>query len=195
MDSAFGHWLAGFIDGEGSFGVVRLPHGPYQCRFHLVLRDDDLPILEEIKHETGLGWIFRGRRSASPNGKPQAVWIIQGRREASALAVLLADYPLRAKKARDLSIWTEAVREWNRVGGVRSGHHGPADWSGMKMLKERLEQGRRYQASDTAAPVVAERLPQLALGEPSFAEAPERGVDAADLIRLAREKQERQATG
>jgi hypothetical protein len=58
IDDGFGHWLAGFADGEGSFNIghPKRPAAPsYNCSFSIGLRIDDLPILEEIERRTGIG--------------------------------------------------------------------------------------------------------------------------------------------
>src|SRR4051812_25416446 len=56
----FGHWLAGFIDGEGCFRLhtlydSRYAYTYYACYFALDLRDDDTAVLEECVKRTGLG--------------------------------------------------------------------------------------------------------------------------------------------
>jgi len=49
----FGFWFSGFVDGEGCFTVRRpLPrpgrtYTDYECAFSIILRQDDLGILEE----------------------------------------------------------------------------------------------------------------------------------------------------
>lgn len=49
VDDSFGHWLAGFIAGEGCFRVHKEKEGGYYaCHFTLKLQDGDSAILHEI---------------------------------------------------------------------------------------------------------------------------------------------------
>jgi hypothetical protein len=60
MDAAFGNWLAGFIDGEGSFTIqsARADMPQFYTRFQIRLRADDRPILEEIRAQLGVGALY-----------------------------------------------------------------------------------------------------------------------------------------
>jgi hypothetical protein len=58
VDDPFGHWLAGFMDGEGYFGVHHTGHR-YNCRAVLKLRADDYAVLARIREETGVGTLYR----------------------------------------------------------------------------------------------------------------------------------------
>jgi hypothetical protein len=149
VDDAFGHWLAGFIDGEGSFCIVP-NRGGYSAKFQLKLRDDDGAILLEIALRTGMGrLVAEQRRTASrPNDNPATVWKVQSKGDCLALIRLLDRYPLRAKKARDYAIWREAVLEWN---GMAPGRRRPAggglchsDWAPMAALGAQLREARVY---------------------------------------------------
>src|SRR2546423_15128881 len=55
-----GHFLAGFLEAEGSFGLRPNNGGQsWQCAMSLNLRDDDVEILAELLHLTGLGRLNR----------------------------------------------------------------------------------------------------------------------------------------
>lgn len=143
VDAAFGNWLAGFIDGEGCFGIHPMRRGGVVCwavRFTLKLRDDDRSILEECRARVGAGTI---RTSPVRDGRPQCAWVIESRGDCLALAEVLDRFPLRAKKARDYAIWRGALAEW--ANGER-GHRwsGQRDWSRMAALRERLDAVRAY---------------------------------------------------
>ena len=106
LDPAFGHWLAGFIDGEGSFGIrregaARGRRGGWSTSFSLAVRADERPTLEAIRAATGLGAI-RAKRSVAPGAHPQACWEVAGLLDQARLIELLAAHPLRAKKRHDL---------------------------------------------------------------------------------------------
>jgi LAGLIDADG endonuclease len=106
VDEAFLNWLAGFIDGEGSFGIY--PSGRAMAtRFTLSLRDDDAAILQEIVQRTGIGHLVRRRRIGS--SRPQTKWIVYGAEDQVKLVEILDAHPLRAKKLRDYEVWRRAV--------------------------------------------------------------------------------------
>jgi hypothetical protein len=130
MDDGFGHWLAGFIDGEGCFEVYRNAAGWYCCRFTLNVRADDERILLEIQRRAGVGIVQAKRLAHRGDGadrKPQVRWVVINKPDCIGLVALLDRYPLRAKKARDYAIWREAVSEWSRI----RRHSGKQDWTKM----------------------------------------------------------------
>lgn len=114
---AFGHWLSGFTDGEGSFflRLVNLPGGkqpqPY-ANFRITLRADDRPILTLIQSFFGCGNLTfnSNTRSKIKNAKPIATFDVQ--RTDQLMSVIVPHFdrcPLRAKKRGDFLIWREAV--------------------------------------------------------------------------------------
>jgi hypothetical protein len=104
----FGHWLAGFADGEGCFYVTCSTGGSHRCQFRIKLRRDDKPILEECARRTGLGHIVDVK---PPKGQKhgQAEWIVIRKAHCARLVEIFDAFPLRAKKARDYAIWKRAV--------------------------------------------------------------------------------------
>lgn len=151
VDDAFGHWLAGFADGESWFAILHhRDREAYHCQFGICLRDDDGPILEEIQRRTGLGILGRKVYQASWAGtgsKPQARWVIHRKEECLALIEIFDRYPLRAKKARDYAIWREAVLEWERWTNKRAGtrqRSAYVNWSRMAQLRQQLKDVRAY---------------------------------------------------
>lgn len=151
----FGHWLAGFIDGEGYFGINRgrnkgCPAISYRPIFKVALRGDDRAILVEIVERTGIGRVNDDPRGDGLN--PQSQWTVSGKANCVQLAALLDRYPLRAKKARDFAIWREAVAEWQ---ALRQWGRQPADWSRIAPLRDALMGLRDF---DSSVPVI-EREP------------------------------------
>lgn len=146
VDDAFGHWLAGFIDGEGSFVIgFRRRAGTYHTRFALCVRADDMAVIEEIVARTQIGRIhcvFTPSLRAKPNGNPAVQWLVPDKAGCVALVELLDRYPLRSKKARDFKIWRDVLADWMTT---RNAAGGPArDWSTMATFKAALEDGRKY---------------------------------------------------
>jgi LAGLIDADG endonuclease len=157
----FGHWLAGFIDGEGCFYIdfrVRNGWPRYSCSFHLVLRDDDAAILSEIQGRLGVGNLKRARPRGFPGSRPQLRLNVTSLAGCQRIIQILDVFPLRAKKARDYAIWREAVFAWARKGGQdasrRRRGHGPQphDWSDLRALHRRLLESRSYEPLPPSKP-------------------------------------------
>lgn len=144
VDDAFGHWLAGFIDGEGCFFFHKhkLQFSPPQ--FQLKLRDDDRAVLEECAVRTGLGRVLPIPRK--DRSKPQCKWIIAKKADCLSLVALLDRYPLRAKKQHDFAIWREAVLHWAAQKRIGTSGGGTEKFDGQRgdALRERLTKGRQY---------------------------------------------------
>lgn len=145
VDPDFGHWLAGFTDGEGSFSISR-PRKSYICSFHISLRMDDIDILHEACARTGLGYVAPAVRKTlrSRNEKPQARWDVGGKIQCHRLVQIFTDYPLRAKKAGDFSVWTKAVLEWNSIGRGTGRGNSQTDWSRMARYFDQIREVRQY---------------------------------------------------
>lgn len=111
--SITGDWLAGFIDGEGSFNISHHA-GNYQPRFSLKLRDDDSQIIKEIHLFIGAGTVRKNKCSPitskyySKNAKDQIRLDVVGKDNLKIVSILDI-YNLKSKKQRDYNIWREAV--------------------------------------------------------------------------------------
>jgi hypothetical protein len=143
-DDAFGHWLAGIIDGEGCFLIGTRQDRGYFTRFQMLLRADDVAVLNAARQRTGLGALYYSKRGKGDpkGGQPGVQWVIYRRADCEALVTLLDRYPLLTKKARDYKIWREAVAimETKLTGGRIQ------PWDDMAALKQRLESIRAYVA-------------------------------------------------
>lgn len=115
---AFGHWVSGFTDGEGSFMLRALHASGLQkwnalARFNITLRADDLEILVSIRQFFGCGRLrefANWRRGGILNAKPVAVFSVTNAADLVAKVIPHFDtFPLRAKKRRDYAIWREGV--------------------------------------------------------------------------------------
>lgn len=113
ISDSFGHWLAGFVAGEGSFNIQKNGRGAYYCSFRLALHAEDIEILYEIQRRTGLGQTWEGHPPSQKG--PRALWTVQAKAECLALVGVFERFPLRAKKQRDFLIWAKAVRAWQSI--------------------------------------------------------------------------------
>lgn len=138
-DEPFLHWLAGFIDGEGTFYIRRNPAGNYHCSFRLTVRDDDNAIMEEIRDRVGIGTIQWVPKRTANNGNPQTCWSVNAKAECLRLVDVLDAHPLRAKKSRDYAIWRTAVMDWATA--QKSQHH---DWTIVANCNVALKEVRTY---------------------------------------------------
>ena len=157
IDDAFGNWLAGFVDGEGCFmGRIVQRKEPRsvncQCKFAIELRQDDRPILEEIRSRLGgIGGIADRRvsRHSSPRQNPGVQFYVHAWRDFFHVLLPLFDqHPLRAKKKNDYVIWREMVK----LGyGINQGGCGAGSrpWTAAEVqrftyLRDMLRTGRQY---------------------------------------------------
>jgi hypothetical protein len=145
----FGHWLAGFLDGEGCFFlkvVNRRQCGAYlQAHCAVSLRADDRGILEEIATVTGLGRVVDQKRHGSHS--KMAAWIVESKADRFALIELLDEFPLRAKKRRDYALWREALFAYDALGlrpGARPAEAEPPDLSVIEDFVQRLKNMRTF---------------------------------------------------
>jgi hypothetical protein len=105
---AFGHWLAGFTAGEGSFNLNVGAH-QVSSQFTIKVRADDQPILEAVRQR----WGGIGSLTVQPargNSAPMAVYQVVGVRDLPVVLEHFENYPLRTCKARDFAHWSAAVK-------------------------------------------------------------------------------------
>jgi LAGLIDADG endonuclease/Homing endonuclease associated repeat len=135
LDPAFGHWLAGLIDGEGSFKIDCGARPAAQLA--ISLRDDDTAVLKDIQLQLGLGRVYHIIRRG--NAKPQSVWAVGARAETQAMVEVLDRYPLRSKKLRAYGLWRQAVAFLATL------PRGSRDWARIVGLKQQLSSVHAYQ--------------------------------------------------
>lgn len=84
-------WLAGFIDGEGHFGLnihLRNDRGYKQCTPRFVLANTSLRTVErihDILEEHRVGHLIKERKIVSPKHRPQKAVVVMGYRRVSRL--------------------------------------------------------------------------------------------------------------
>ncbi len=105
LDPDFGHWFAGFVDGEGCFYIH-----PLGCRFILVMRADDEDVLRTIQETLGIGRIsYRFRNLGADGAHPQFRLEVARKADCAWLTTVFDQFPLRSRKAADYAVWREAA--------------------------------------------------------------------------------------
>jgi hypothetical protein len=168
IDPEFGHWLAGFTDGEGCFTARRQGHTDrsWLCQFTIGLRQDDRPILETIQAELGVGTLRDRPPGKGPiGGKPQTIWQTSSKEGCGIVRDVFRAYPLRSKKARDFHFWSLAVDLW--LAQRPTWRLDEAFSIQMNVYATALREGRRFVAPSTesAIEVVPDLPPTLFEGE------------------------------
>lgn len=116
------HYIAEFIDGEGSFVFFFSPRNDirsgYELNldFQLELRIDDREILERFQETLGCGLIHELHYERYKKWTPHVKYRI-GKIDhlRNILVPLLRKYPLQAKKRKNFEIFAEAVEiKWRK---------------------------------------------------------------------------------
>lgn len=76
------HWVAGILEGEGSFGVDNRKSSGYTCRVAVTMTDED--IIRRAQEYTGVGRIYGPYEVKKSNlgpgpYKPRYQWVTQGK--------------------------------------------------------------------------------------------------------------------
>jgi len=149
LDPGFCSWLAGLVDGEGSFS---LKHAARQwwTEGTIKLRDDDRPMLEMIRKELGRGRCYQQREKNPqlPNVRPQYILRFHTAADTRFIVALFERYPLRSKKKREFEIWAEARKELDKPIWARDLRH-------LRYLYLAIRDTRRYEQ-----PVLAPYKPE-----------------------------------
>ena len=121
LDPLWIQWLIGFVDGEGSFIIVKRYKNKRnqgwncQTKFDIAQRADSQFILEEIRKTLDIGHCYYSPAISAKTGKrlhvnPMASFIVSKMSDCQALVSLFNQYPLRLKQD-DFTLWQEAVLE------------------------------------------------------------------------------------
>lgn len=140
IDPAFGHWLAGFVDGEAHF-MFSMRQGSPEARLSIELRSDDHPLLVEVQRTLGIGTIIHHKNRARGNQHASDRWHVSALHDCLWLARLFELYPLRSKKARDFEVWSAAIRAWANGAGKND----------LRDYAERIRATRQFDATPTAS--------------------------------------------
>lgn len=145
IDPAFGHYIAGLVDGEGCFRIHKAHSGTsttYTCEFGLKLRDDDSLILNQIYRILKIGRLTECKGEG--NSKPQLKWSVTNIEDCKTLRSFFETFPLRAKKQKDFVHWSKHLDLW-------SAHTYGADKTAMQESYEEMKNVRAYE--NTKAPM------------------------------------------
>jgi hypothetical protein len=146
-----GHFIAGFIEGEGHFGIVEANGGQsFRCLLSLKLRDDDAELAAWFRMRTGVGRLYTvpARRTSNP----QVQWLVQTQAGCQTLVELLTRFEMRGRKAREFEIWKRAVELWTTGAPDRVA-------AGLRLRHEIIET-RRYRPTEGAAVLAAPASPE-----------------------------------
>ena len=150
MDDALGHWISGFVDGEGCFSYQK--RGYANPSFSLSMRDDDEDVVMEIVEALGNIGSVHHRPNDGNTSNPAIFWLVSGKSDCQKLIDHFDKYPLRSKKARDYEIWKELVREYAKPSAVRSREK-------MIVLCDALSDVKKYRSYDNIQfPVFDEQI-------------------------------------
>jgi hypothetical protein len=145
-DDALGHFVAGYVSGEGSFYISapKTPAGQLQCGFSLRVRDDDQELVEEVQRALGgAGRIYlteakryQYERDAVKRNNFITLMIRSQHELVNHVIPFFDQYPLRGKKQVNYELWKQAVlMMWNDA------HRTP---QGMADILELRAQMNRY---------------------------------------------------
>ena len=130
---AMGAFLAGFIEGEGCFGIVRQTRGyGYRPHFSLVARDDDSDLIRALHAATNIGRVRHVR--AHETSRAQVSWGVMAKSDCQRLMELIDKHPLRGRKADSYRVWRTAARLW--IGDDPTARVACGQREGMAALKE-----------------------------------------------------------
>lgn len=114
MKSEFGHFIAGFTAGEGCFHIFAGPRKGKPSVFNVTasfsirLRSDDAYILHQIRAFLDVGYVLPTK--VYRGSKEQTTYQVTKIRELAEVVIpFFRAFPLRARKATDFEIWSEAI--------------------------------------------------------------------------------------
>jgi hypothetical protein len=112
LSASEGHFIAGFIEGEGHFGITEANGGQsFRCLMNLRLRDDDAELISWLRDRTGVGTLRRV--AAQSTSMPQIEWRVDTQAGTRSLVELLSRFELRGRKRHEFEVWSAAVELWS----------------------------------------------------------------------------------
>ena len=113
------NYIVGLSDGEGCFYVVLTErdktkhpraHVHAKSHFYIKLREDDLPVLQEVKEHLGFGFIYYQKENRK-NHSPCYRFEVNSNSDKLRLIDFFTKYPLHSpKKIRDFEIFSRVTQ-------------------------------------------------------------------------------------
>lgn len=152
-------WVTGLVDGEGCFfasfrfrggsqafkgrGGKRYPSYEFGCRFIVLMRSDDIDVLQRLRDYFNAGYV-----SVRKDGRVAEYRVSKVRELEEKVIPHFEAHPLQSKKFRDFEVWREIVRLASSVKGLRG-------WWKEDVTKKaevidlctRLREGRAFDAA------------------------------------------------
>lgn len=130
------HYVCGFVDGEGCFCVsisrkrFRIPE--IKLRFEIELREDDEPVLREIRDSFGCGSIYYLDYERYKKWRPHVKLVISKLSDLQEKVIpFFEKYPLRAKKKKQFELFRKVVFMM-----VNKEHKSPEGVEKIRMMRE-----------------------------------------------------------
>lgn len=85
-------WIAGLLEGEGSFGVAKRKKDGYSCRVAISMTDPD--VIQKAKDLSGFGRVYgpypvKESNVGSGPFKDRYLWVVQGKKAAELMRGVL----------------------------------------------------------------------------------------------------------
>lgn len=114
------HYIAGFVDGEGCFGLQfrkdvkhKRPGSPvyysWKAQFMITARKDERELFEKIKNFLGCGNIYDQKKYNIRQGDEIHYCVSNLDDLNNIISPFFKKYKLQGKKKNDFDLWTEAV--------------------------------------------------------------------------------------
>lgn len=115
-------WVAGLIEGEGTFGAYKtnVKGGTYK-QFSVAVQMTDLDVLQKLHRITGLGTVIEAKRTKKENHKTCYVWKIGSRPEAKQFMQELLPLMGERRSARITELLEELDEYESRLDGRFAG--------------------------------------------------------------------------
>jgi hypothetical protein len=142
LETGFGHWLAGFMDGEGYFSLraparCGTPYVQVKASVQIVQRRDNRAVLTAIHQCLGCGVVYDFKGSG--RSKPISAFRVHRAADlAETIVPFFRHYPLRSKKQLVFELWAQGVALiYAKAGQER---HGGGRYGGPKWTAAALQE-------------------------------------------------------
>ncbi len=153
------YYLAGYVDGEGSFHVAiqRNPHVRFKWQlvpeFHVSQNPERATVLELLRRRLGCGRI---RANARPGTRDKSlVYVVRKRSDLLEKVIPFFDrHPLLSEKHLDFETFARIVRAMDR-----GEHRDPVRFAELVRLATSMNGGGRYRKQDWSSRILRGHMP------------------------------------